>query len=131
MGIFKLLPPFYFLSKVFIDSQLYMYGVVITNKFNDTLLRILDEEVAKERLNKQATIRGAIKDKKTTKNNNLILIIRYLNNEKAVLINKNRKELFDLANKLNINDEVFTRGDKGVNIIFCDKLDLIKKADFF
>ena len=97
--------------------------------FDNTLLRILDEEVAKERLRKQARIRGIVKDKKQTKNNNLILIIEKSKYGEAVLVNKKREKLFELAEKLNINDEVYVRGDRGVNIIFCDKLELINKAN--
>ena len=35
----------------------------------------------------------------------------------------------DLAEKLKANDEIYAQGDKGVNVIFCDKLELVKKAD--
>ena len=97
--------------------------------FDDRLLRILDEEVAKERLRKQTKIKGVVKDKKLTKNNNLILIIKKGKYEHAVLVNKNRKNLFEIAEKLKVNDEVYAIGDKGVNVVFCDNLDLIKKAN--
>ena len=97
--------------------------------FDDRLLRILDEEVAKEKLRKRAKVTGIVKEKKRTKNNNLILIIQKSKYETAVLVNKNREELFNLAQKLSINDEVYCRGDKGVNVVFADKLELVKKAD--
>ena len=73
---------------------------MLSKMFDDTLLRMLDEEVAKERLRKQAKIKGAVKDKKYTKNNNLILILKKGRYEHVVLVNKNRKEMFDLAEKL-------------------------------
>jgi tRNA(Ile2) C34 agmatinyltransferase TiaS len=97
--------------------------------FNDRLLRILDEEVAKERARKQAKIRGIVKDKKISKNNNIVLIIKKGKFEYAVLVNKSRKEMFDLAEKLKVNDEIYAKGDKGVNVVFCDKLELVRKAD--
>lgn len=97
--------------------------------FDDSLLKVLDEEVAKERARKQAKIRGIIKDKKITKNSNIILIIGKGKFEYVVLVNKNREELFDLAKKLDVNDEIYARGDKGVNVIFADKLELISKAN--
>lgn len=96
--------------------------------FDDRLLRILDEEVAKERLRKHAKIKGIVKDKKLTKNNNLILIIKKGKYEHAVLVNKNRNNLFEIAEKLKVNDEVYATGDKGVNVVFCNNLELIKKA---
>lgn len=97
--------------------------------FDDRLLKILEKETAKERLEKQAKIKGIVKEIKYSKNNNLILIIETSRDEKAVLVNKNKKKLFELAEKLNKNDEIYTRGDRSVNIVFCVELKLIKKAN--
>ena len=98
--------------------------------FDDTLLRILDKEVAKEKYEKQAKVKGTIKEKKYSKNNNIILIIGKSNkDEEAVLVNRNRKDMFKLAEKLKANDEVYVRGDRNVNIIFCDELKIINKAN--
>lgn len=97
--------------------------------FDNTLLKILDKEVAKERYEKQAKIKGTIKEKKYSKNNNLILIIETSRDEEAVLVNRNRKDMFKLTEKLNANDEVYPRGDRDVNIVFCYELKIIKKAN--
>ena len=67
------------------------------NMFDNRLLKILEAEAAKERLRKQPKIRGIVKDKKQTKNNNLILIVEKGKNEEAVLVNKNREDLFSIG----------------------------------
>lgn len=97
--------------------------------FDNTLLKILDKETAKERYEKQAKIKGKVKEIKYSKNNNLILIIQASRGEEAVLVNRNKKEIFKLAEKLNANDEVYARGDRDVNIVFCDELKMINKAN--
>jgi len=97
--------------------------------FDNTLLKILDKETAKEKLRKQARIQGKIKEIKYSKNSNLILIIETSRGREAALVNKNREEMFKLAEKLRANDEVYIRGDRDVNIVFCDELKIIKKAN--
>jgi len=105
-------------------------SIDLKNKmFDNTLLKILDKEVVKEKLRKQAKIKGKVKEIRYSKNNNIILIIETLRDEEAVLVNRNRKDMFKLAEKLNANDEVYARGDRGVNIVFCDELKIINKAN--
>jgi DNA polymerase II small subunit len=70
---------------------------------------------------------GIINNKRTTKNGNIILTLEDLSGSINVLVNKNRKELFETAKNL-LDDEVigvvgscspeFTKGQ----IVFCDEI---------
>lgn len=65
---------------------------------------------------------GILKDKKITKNKNIILVLEDPTGQTKVLINKNRQDLYVVASSL-VNDEVIgLNGVNSENIVFADNL---------
>ena len=93
------------------------------------LLKILEEEVAKEKYMKKARVKGIVTDKKISKNNNIILIVNKPEYEESVLINKNKEVLFKIAESIGIGDLIYFEGERKVNIIFGDKLEIVSKNE--
>ena len=96
---------------------------------DNRLLKILEEEVAKEKDRKKARVKGIVTNKKISKNNNIILIVNKTDYEEAVLINKNKENLFKIAENTGIGDLIYFEGERKVNIIFGDKLEIVSKKE--
>jgi hypothetical protein len=62
--------------------------------FDDRLVKFLESEVAKEKDRDKPRHKGIVVDKKLTKKENILLVLKKGNNEIAVSINKKRKNLF-------------------------------------
>ena len=70
----------------------------------------------------QASIIGIVKEKRRTKNNNLILTVEDPSEEINVLVNKNKPELFSHAEDI-VEDEVIgISGASGENILFANSI---------
>ena len=46
----------------------------------------------------------------------------------ATVINKNKKELFKIGDKIKLNDEVYVEGDRRIDVVWCDKIKSFKKT---
>ena len=89
------------------------------------MLRILEEETAKEKERKKARIKGRITKIKPTKKGNILLYI-----EEPGLIAfaaAFRKDVFELAKTLKVNDCIYFKGEKKVDTVFCDEIRLLKR----
>ena len=93
--------------------------------FDDRLIKFLEEEVAKEKEMKKARYKGIVIDKRLTKKLNILLILKKNEYEIAVLVNKNKREIYEIAEKVKINDVIYIEGEKGIDIVWCDKLEVI------
>lgn len=94
--------------------------------FDNRLLKFLEKAAEKERMAKQPKIQGTVRDIKHTKNSNILIIVYNGKYEEAVLVNKNNTSMFELAKKLNVNDEIYARGNRGIKVLFCEVLKIIK-----
>ena len=80
---------------------------------------------------------GMVFEKNYTKNNNLILTIEDNTGSISILINNNKKELFDKAKDIVLDEVIGIKGTNGDKIIFADdiffpdipKNEFIKKSD--
>ena len=89
------------------------------------LLRILEEETAKEKERKKARITGRIIKIKPTRKGHILLYI-----EKPGLIAfaaAFRKDVFELAKTLKVNDYIYFKGEKKVDTVFCDEIRLLNR----
>lgn len=78
--------------------------------------------VKNKRDKEKVSLIGMVMEKKLTKNNNLMLVVEDLSESINVLINKNRKELFEKGKNI-VEDEVIgIRGVPGNNILFADEV---------
>lgn len=68
------------------------------------------------------SIIGIVKSKQTTKNNNIILTLEDPTNKIKVLINKNRPDLFKVAQDTVLDEVIAINGTNGDNIIFTEKI---------
>jgi len=97
-------------------------------KFDDRLLKILEEEVMKERWKKKIKITGIITKKRLTKKGSFVLTIKTKSSEYDVVVPQYKGDLFNSAKNINEGDSIKVIGDKQTNgIIFCDKIGKFSK----
>lgn len=65
---------------------------------------------------------GLIKDKKITKNNNIMLTLEDSTGQIKVLVNKNKPEIYDIAKDLVLDEAIGVAGVNGINIVFANNL---------
>ncbi len=70
----------------------------------------------------QISIIGMVKDKRTTKNKNLIIALEDLTGEINVLVRKDRGEVFNLAQELQLDDVIAIKASGDRNMLFVNKL---------
>ncbi|MBD3164017.1 DNA-directed DNA polymerase II small subunit [Candidatus Woesearchaeota archaeon] len=79
--------------------------------------RILDK---KERAN--ISLIGLVKEKRTTKNGNIIIKMEDNTGEINVLVNKNKPDIFELARDIVLDEVIGISGVNGDNIVFANNL---------
>jgi len=95
--------------------------------FDDTLLKILEKEVEKEKWKKKARIKGIVVNKRFTKKGSIMLTIRARKLEYDVVVPQHRKEEFEVAQNIREKDFVSIIGEKAINVIFCERIKLLNK----
>jgi len=68
------------------------------------------------------SIIGLVKDKRTTKNNNLILTVEDPTSSIKVLVNKNKPDLFEQAKEIVLDEVIGVVGVNGENIVFANNI---------
>ncbi|MCK5282308.1 MAG: DNA-directed DNA polymerase II small subunit [Nanoarchaeota archaeon] len=65
---------------------------------------------------------GLVKDKRTTKNGNIMLTLEDSTGEIKILINKNKPEIYDIAKATVLDEAIGITGVNGTNIVFANNL---------
>ena len=86
-------------------------------KNTTSISRIINK---KER--ESASIIGMLKDKRVTKNGNIMLTLEDNTEEIKVLVNKNKAEIFDIANDCVMDEVIGISGVNGDKIVFANNL---------
>ena len=94
--------------KFFLQERMEMSNLVSINKISGN--------------RQQNSIIGMVIDKKTTKNKNIFLEVEDLTGKIKVLINQNKKELYELANNLCLDAVVGFKGSGSREIFFANDL---------
>ena len=68
------------------------------------------------------TLIGLVKEKETTKNNNLMLTLEDPTGSIRVLINKNKPDLYDVARNMVVDEVIAIKGVNGQNIVFANNV---------
>jgi DNA polymerase II small subunit/DNA polymerase delta subunit B len=97
-------------------------------RFDDTLLKIIEKEVVKERWKNKFRIKGEVTNKRTTKKGSFMIAIKTAKSEYDVVIPKYKKIQFELAKNINDGDSISIVGDKKINVVFCDRIKILKKG---
>lgn len=89
---------------------------------DNTLIKTLDKMATQEKWIRKARHKGAIIKKKLTKKKNVLLVIKKPEYNINVVVTKNRKKEFELAESLKVGDNISVVGEKKVNLVICDRL---------
>lgn len=95
--------------------------------FDDTLLRILEKEVEKEKWSKKARIKGTVINKRFTRKGSIMLTIRAKKYEYDIVVPKHREIEFEVAQHIKEKDFVSIIGEKAINVVFCERIELLNK----
>ncbi|MFH1589167.1 MAG: metallophosphoesterase [archaeon] len=87
-----------------------MQGLISINK-----LKLKSEK-------ESVSIIGMVKDKKVTKNNNIILTLEDLTGETKVLVHQNNKDFFDIGKDVVLDEVMGVVGSLGKDIVFANSL---------
>ena len=68
------------------------------------------------------TLIGLIKEKETTKNNNVMITLEDTTGNIKVLVNKNKPDLYDTAKNMVVDEVIAVKGVNGQNIVFANKV---------
>lgn len=99
-------------------------------KFDDRLLKILEQEVLKEQWKKKVKVIGIVTKKRISKKESLVFTVKTRNSEHDIVVPQHRKEEFEIAAKINEGDVVKAIGDRQVSgIIFCDRIKRITQEE--
>ena len=104
----------------------------MTNQnFDDRLLRILEQEVLKEKWKKKVRIIGLVISKRISKKGSFVFTVKTKKSEYDIVVPQHRKEEFELANGISEGDVIKAIGDKQASgIIFCDRIKKLNKSNF-
>lgn len=95
--------------------------------FNDTLLKILEKEVEKEKWRMKFRKKGTIINKRLTKKGSIMLTIKSKAEEYDIVVPKHRRKEFETAKNLGKDDCVSVIGDKKIGVVFCERIKIISK----
>ena len=70
----------------------------------------------------QISIIGMVKEKRATKNKNLIITVEDLTGEISVLAKSDRKEVFEAAKELQLDDVIAIKGSGDRNMLFANRI---------
>lgn len=96
--------------------------------FDDRLLKILEEEVLKEKWKKKIRITGTVTEKKITKRGSFMFAIKTERNEYDIIIPKYKTDEFELASGISKGDVIKVIGDRQISgLVFCDVIQMLSK----
>ncbi len=97
-------------------------------KFDDTLIKILEKQVIKERWKNKFRMRGKVIDKKITRKGGYMFTVETAKSEYGAIVPKHRKIGFELAKNINVGDLIKVVGDRKIDVIFCDRIQKLDKG---
>jgi len=71
---------------------------------------------------KEVSVMGLVSEKSITKTGNIILIIEDITGKVKVVVSKNKKETYDVANELVLDEVVGIKGSSNTDIIFVNEI---------
>ena len=86
------------------------------------LANVISINRAKNKINEKVALIGIVKNKHTTKNENLLIEIEDLTGSITLLINKNRFDLFSVAKDIILDEVIGITGSANKDLIFTDNL---------
>ncbi len=95
------------------------------NKIKDILLEKDYDDITSIRKigkNSNFTVIGSVFSKKYTKNKNLLLNIEDITGNINIIVNKNNKYIFEIGEKLILDDVVVFRGSNSGDLFFCNDI---------
>lgn len=98
-----------------------------SHNFDDTLIRILEEEVEKERWKKKLRIAGIVTNKRLTKKGSFMLTVKTKRSEYDIVVPKHRKNEFELTKNIYDGDLIKAVGERNINAVFCDAIEKLNK----
>ena len=97
-----------------------------SQKFDDTLIRILEEEVQKEKFAKKAKIKGKLIQKWLSKKGNIMLAVSTKGNKYEVVVPQYKIKEYKLADSISEGSIIKIIGDERLSgIIYCDLIEMI------
>lgn len=94
---------------------------------DDRLIKTLEKMTTQEKWVRKARHKGEVIKKKLTKKGNILFVIKKPLYDVNVVVTKNRKKEFELAQSLKVGDVISIIGEKKVNLVICDRLKKINE----